>query len=629
LAAQSACAAAGCRGWAVSRRLRVLMLEDDPADAELELALMERGGLACDTRRVETAAAFAAALGDGEWDLVLADYSLPSFTGAEALAIVRARDASLPFVFISGTLGEERAIESLRAGATDYVLKQNLARLVPAVQRALAEHRERLQHLATQRALEASERRYRGIVEDQPELVCRFTREGVLTFANQAFRRCFGSPGVELVGTSFLALFPDEEHARMRQAWAQLTPAQPIAQLEQRGRDAAGRLRWHAWSVRGLFEADGALAEMQTVGRDVTELIETLDALRASEARFERVLTGATDGFWDWDLEEDRIYYSPGFRAQLGFRDIEAFGSQLGLFDLLHPEDRDRTTAALRRAVEEGGPFREEFRLRRDDGSYVWFLGRGGRGRSSAGKASHFAGSITRVTDRVRVEESLKGALERLRHLSRRVISALESERAHLARELHDQLGQVLTAVKIKLQTLGRHLTEPSLAAGLADSVKVVEVAIEQVRGLGRDLRPPQLDDLGLVAALRAHLEAQAEIGKIHAHLSAQDELPPLADDLQIAAFRIAQEALTNVLRHAHARSVWLELTADARDLSLAIRDDGVGFERDPSARPAANASLGLVGMEERAALVGGSLWVDSAPGAGTVVRAVFPIRAE
>jgi PAS domain S-box-containing protein len=606
---------------AAPARLRVLVLEDSPDDAELAIALLEREGLACAARRVERAAEFEQAIAREPWDLVLADYSLPGYSGAEALAALRARDDALPFIFISGTLGEERAIESLRAGATDYVLKHNLARLAPAVRRALADHRNHLAHVATQRALEASERRYSGIVEDQPELICRFTPEGVLTFANGAFCRYFGRAYDALIGTSFLALFPPEEQARLRSRWLALTPEQPIAQLEHRGQDAAGRLRWQGWSVRALFEADGRLAEIQAVGRDVTELVETLDALRASEARFERVLTGATDGYWDWDLEENRVYYSPSFRAQLGLAEIDAFSSELDFIDLIHPDDRSRTASALRRAVDDGAEFREEFRLRQADGDYAWFLGRGERVKGEDG-APHFAGSITRAADRQRMDESLKSALERLRHLSRRVIGALESERAHLARELHDQLGQVLTAVKIKLQTLGRQSPVPSMTGPLEETVRVVDTAIEQVRRMSRDLRPPQLDDLGLVAALRAHLHAQAELGKLRAHFDAPEDLPPLAEDLEIAVFRIAQEALTNVLRHAQATGVWLELTVTSRDLTLVVQDDGVGFGAG-----AETTHLGLVSMEERAQLAGGSMRVASIPGSGTEVRASFPLR--
>jgi DNA-binding NtrC family response regulator len=125
-------------------------------DLELTLTTLRRGGLALDARHVSTREEFEAALAEGGWDLTLADYWLPSFTGLEALEAIRKVDPLLPFILISGTLGDERAIESLKSGATDYVLKDNLSRLLVVVRRALAEHRERLHHLATQRALEES-----------------------------------------------------------------------------------------------------------------------------------------------------------------------------------------------------------------------------------------------------------------------------------------------------------------------------------------------------------------------------------------------------------------------------------------------------------------------------------------
>ena len=612
----------------MSELLRVLLLEDDAADADLELALLAKAGFECRARRVDDRAGFEAALAAGTWDVIFADYNLPTFTGTEALALTRARDPFVPFILVSGALGEDRAIESLRAGATDYVLKQHLARLVPALRRALSGHRARLQHLATQQALEASERRYRAIVDDQSELICRMTAEGALTFVNQAFCRYFGRPAGELVGSSFLELLPQETDAAMRDAWRRLDPDDPMRQGEYPAVDGEGRRRWQSWSMRGLFGDGRELTEIQAVGRDVTERFETVAALRASEARFERVLRGSIDGYWDWNLAEDRIYYSPRFLEQLGFDDTEPFVSKFSFRELLHSEDARRVLGALRRTTDDGQPFREEFRLRRADGSHPWFFGRGERVQAGAGGASHFVGSIVEISERKRIEASLHDALERLRHLSHRVIGALEDERAYLARELHDQIGQVLTAVKINVQGIARQVTEPAPRARLDDSVATVDAAIDQIRRLSLNLRPPQLDELGLEAALRAHLERQAASGGLAAHFNAAPLPKEIDPDVQIACFRIAQESLTNVLRHAQAGGVWVELGAGEGTLMLAVRDDGVGFDIAASGRRAVTGeSLGLVSMEERAALLGGTLSVASAPGKGTEVRASFPLQ--
>src|SRR3954470_8142682 len=147
----------------MSEALRALILEDEPTDAELALLALAEGGFRCMPTLTSGRSAFEAAFAAGRFDLVLADYSLPDNTGLEALAFVRRTDALVPFVLVSGALGEERAVEALRAGATDYILKHGLARLGPAVRRALGERRERERHLATSVALEQSQERLRAL----------------------------------------------------------------------------------------------------------------------------------------------------------------------------------------------------------------------------------------------------------------------------------------------------------------------------------------------------------------------------------------------------------------------------------------------------------------------------------
>lgn len=227
-----------------------------------------------------------------------------------------------------------------------------------------------------------------------------------------------------------------------------------------------------------------------------------------------------------------------------------------------------------------------------------------------------------------RANRELTETVAHLRHLSRRVMGALEAERTRLARELHDQIGQVLTAVKLRLQLIDRQPPGPAQGASLVEAMHAIDAAIGDVRRLSRDLRPAQLDDLGLAAALRAHLEQQAAIGRFDAHFAAAP-LPDAIDPVvETTCFRIAQEALTNVLRHARARTVWVELAIAGDALRLALRDDGVGFEPAAAARrAAAGESLGLVGMEERAAFAGGSVRVASQRGGGTTVEASFPLR--
>ena len=234
---------------------------------------------------------------------------------------------------------------------------------------------------------------------------------------------------------------------------------------------------------------------------------------------------------------------------------------------------------------------------------------------------------INDITERLRTQQALGRVHERLRALSRRLLEVQEEERRRLARDLHDDIGQALTALKIQLGSLERAGDEPALRGRIAECVETTQHTLERVRQLSLSLRPPQLDDLGLAAAIRSHLDRQARVAGLVAHFEASEALPEVSAETETACFRVAQEAINNVLRHAHASSVWVRLyDADGR-LALSVRDDGAGFDLESARRHgAAGESLGLVGMEERIAVAGGSLELDSAPGKGTALVAKFPL---
>ena len=243
---------------------------------------------------------------------------------------------------------------------------------------------------------------------------------------------------------------------------------------------------------------------------------------------------------------------------------------------------------------------------------------------------------INDITERVRTQQTLERlnrelevSHERLRALSRRLFEVQEEERKRLARDLHDDVGQALTALKIQLESIARPGNELTARSRIDEIVDTVQHTLERVRQLSLSLRPPQLDDLGLAAALRSHLDRQARVAGLHAHFEAEDAPQELAPDAETACFRVAQEAINNVLRHARARNLWVRLFTAGGRLAISVRDDGRGFDLDSvRARAASGASLGLVGMEERMALAGGSFELRSAPGQGTVLLATFPVAS-
>jgi signal transduction histidine kinase len=235
---------------------------------------------------------------------------------------------------------------------------------------------------------------------------------------------------------------------------------------------------------------------------------------------------------------------------------------------------------------------------------------------------------IRDITKRKLAEEQFKTYSRKLQVLSRRLVEVQETERRHLARELHDELGQTLTLVQLNLQVVLQSPGTDALAPRLTESLEAVARALEQVHDISLNLRPSILDDLGLEPALRWYTERQAALVGLQAGFHA-DRLDQRLDPvIETECFRVSQEALTNVVRHARAKTVTVELRKEEGQLHLRVRDDGIGFEVAATREKAVRgASLGLLSMEERAALAGGGLEFKSTPGQGTEVHAWFPLK--
>ena len=257
-----------------------------------------------------------------------------------------------------------------------------------------------------------------------------------------------------------------------------------------------------------------------------------------------------------------------------------------------------------------------ELVIGRPDGSRVPVLANVVPLRDAEGSMIGAVSCLQDITERKQAEEKLQESNDKLQLLSRRLVESQETERRHIARELHDEVGQTLTVAEMNLQAVMQSPRAAPLTRRLKESLQAVERVLEQVRDLSLNLRPSMLDDLGLEPALRWYTNRQAALAGLQAEFQAdalEDRLDPV---IETACFRVAQEALTNVVRHARARTVAVELRKQDGHLHLFVRDDGVGFDVAALREQAVQgASLGLLSMEERATLADGGL--ESSPPRG------------
>lgn len=500
-------------------------------------------------------------------------------------------------------------------------LQQELSRLNEELERRVAELSAANEELRR----EVSERRrVEGTLRDSERLLQRLLQNipgGSVNVFDRNFRYLFaagrglvqaGQKAEELIGRTLSELFPqkvvDYVVSYYRRAFAGETVAFEM--------EAGGR--WYRLTAAPFEDSGDRVVSIITVAQDISGRRQVEERLRQSESQLEEAQQLARLGNWNWDLRNNILFWSNeqyhifGVSPQTFSPTFESI-----IEELIIPDDRERVRSIIGNTFSTHEPFNFNYRIRRHDGELRVIHARGSLVCDAGGEAVRMFGTAQDVTEEIRVKEMLKD-------FSQRLIEAQEAERHHVARELHDGIGQTLTAIKLNLQSLR---VPPRVAPQLHETTDLVDRVLGQIREMSLNLRPTQLDDLGLVAALRWHLDRESRRAGLASEFSADLPETRLPTELETACFRIAQEALTNVIRHARAACVWVGLSLLGAELHLRICDDGVGFDVGAVQTPrVSELNMGLQGMYERALLVGGKLKINSSPGYGTEIIACFPI---
>ena len=370
---------------------------------------------------------------------------------------------------------------------------------------------------------------------------------------------------------------------------------------------------WFELSIAVMKMGEGFEPRFILLARDITDRKNVQVALSESESRWRFAIEGTGDSLWDWDLAGERVFYSERWKQMLGYSSDEIGNDPQELERHIHHDDKERVLTEMKAHVDgNSSQFSCEYRLRRKDGGIIWIYGRGLVVRRDAkGMPLRMIGTNTDITER-------RNAAAKLQILSRRILDVQEGERRRIAHELHDELGQTLTAVKINLQSF-KPDDRRTPAESVAENVRMVDSALQQMRQMALTLRPSVLDDLGLASALDwlgEQVATRSDL-QVSVHSSMQNER--IAGEIETACFRIVQEALTNIQRHAFAKHVEISLNCSNESLRLTVSDDGCGFAPDVSF--AGERSMGLLGMQERASLIGGHIEIESGPGHGCHIR--------
>lgn len=482
--------------------LNILIIEDSEDDALLLAGCFKRAGYPLVFRRVANAAETRQALNAGNWDAILSDHSMPGFNALAALELMQELHHDLPFIIVSGVIDEETAIAAMRAGAHDYLSKDRLDRLVPAVEREMREAKNRAERRTALEAVKESEARFRALVSNIPGMVFQLLRQ-----------------------------------------------------------------------------ADGGF-------------------------RF--------------------LYISEGADALLGLAPNELCASSRLFFEALDAEDRPSFDAALANSAGALSQMNWDGRIRSTDGTEKWINLRAAPRRLANGEVQ-WEGIASNITQSKLAENELRESRAQLSELSSHLEAAKEEERERIARDIHDELGGTLVAIKIETSLLSSRL--PSDPLQLRKRVRgiegLIDEAISTAGRVARELRPGILKDFGLAAAIECQADDFSQrVGLACDTTSIAHDVDP-DEKTSLALFRVFQEALTNVAKHAQATQVSIRLGASGDNLTLEISDNGRGISAEDMHKP---KSFGLRGIRERMIGLGGSLELarNSPQGTRVILRAPY-----
>jgi two-component system sensor histidine kinase UhpB len=432
----------------------------------------------------------------------------------------------------------------------------------------------------------------------------------------------------EIIGRRWCDNFiPTRERDWLNRVLAQLVAGdiEPVEYVEYPVLRKTGEERLIAWHNTVLRDESARVVASLSSGEDITDRRRAEEELRKAEEQFRNIFDQALEGIYRSSPEGRALAANPAFAKMLGYDSAQDLVSSVT--DAAHqiwvaPADRLRYTQQL----EESEIIRGyESQLVRKDGIKIWVSANCRRVAGPDGNTLYFEGFVEDITERKRAEKELQRSFEQLRALAGRLQSAQEEERKRVAREIHDDLGQLLTATKMELDSVLQALPpdkEPE-ARRVKAAMKLVDQTVQSVRRIAAELRPSMLDDLGLEAALEwAAEDFQARTGTPCSISLPEEDIAP-DQEHATALFRIFQETLTNIARHAAATEVNARLSNQDGVLLLEVRDNGKGVKLEQLSAP---TSLGILGMRERALLLGGDLTITGAPGQGTMVSARIPV---
>ncbi len=723
----------------MSKKLHVLILEDDEDDVEIIRCELEKSNIQFQLSRAANKTEFESLLTQIVPDIILSDYMMPAFNPLEAIKITRNKGFNIPFIIISGNVSEEVAVEAMKHGAYDYVLKDRLRRLPGAILNAIEKFNWENEHLRVQREISRQHEFLATIVDSSEDAIISKALDDIITSWNKGAEIIFGYKAEEVIGKNILLLIPEDELAEEQEMTRKISNGEYVHHYETKRLRKDGSIVDVSISFSPLKDYSGVVVGAAKIVRDITarKYAEKDNLFKAN------LLRKIGQGVAATNKEGKVVYWNEYAEKIYGWTANEVLGKKLT--DVQPTNQTKEDALAIVGELMQGKTWTGEFKVRRKDGTEFPVFGSGSplydhagnitgiisvttditehkqiekenadyrrivetaqegivmvneerkisfvnkkfanileytteeligkhtseltndSGRVAADKKGEsrkegisetlefmfitksgreiwtnvivtalfdedkkFQGTLSMVSDiteRKKAQQDLFELNEQLRSLTSHLQTVREEERTNIAREVHDELGQQMTSLKMEIGWVNTMTKDklPEVKDKIDTMTAMVNEAIKTIRKIVIQLRPGILDDLGLEAAIEwqaKEFEKNTGIPCVFKSINLQDGY---SSDINTAVFRIFQESLTNVTRYAKAKEVQASLCQIDNQLILELTDNGIGISED---RKNNKTSFGILGMKERASMLKGSFDIRNT-GHGTMIQLKIPI---
>lgn len=717
-------------------KIRLLVIEDSEDDAILLIRLLKESGFELEYSICEDRDQFEKELQSKEYDLIISDYNLNGFTGVEAYEIYEKTGKYIPFIIVSGAIGEELAVEAMRRGVHDYVMKDRLERLIPTIHRELNEAKLRAEQSRTAKALEVERSKFQLLVENAPiaiiivslndeieyvnamavetfgyakgdfttvsDLILKLfadqddrqwvwdfwhqvfnpqkvmpnidfpmvrskngspkfikfktapisessfiimaeditnqkiaaitleknqkrlakifnavediiieiileNQEYIITNTNKSFSERTGLHKIEVVNRSMADVFCN--HSDIISSLGKAIENRSTINLENQVEFKKGKRFWEIF-ISPLFTDDGELYRLIFDARDLTERKQQEIDLQNSEKKFRTISSIASDAIWEWSVETNYIEWNDGITTLFGYKKNSVGHSMEWVRRKVHHTEIENVEKSINSAVrKQYDRWKGEFRFKCSDGSYKKVIALTHIFYNHK-KAIKIIGVMVDLTHRLKAEE--------LRIQS--LVEGADNERKIIAEELHDNLGQNLSLASILLDQLSQEYNDKKLEKTSA----IIQRSIQETRSMAHSLMPKTVNDYGIKAAILSLIDTVklSQVLKVNTYFNFDSErfTPKVENNL----YRIVQETLNNIIKHAKARTVFIQMLKSEGALTMTIEDDGVGFDMT---NPNSVEGIGLKNIENRVYYLNGNLTIESRTGKGAFIMIELPLE--